>query len=97
MHFLQNFQFTKTSWLHGMGEDIPISQNANPNQIVPPELHSYLSLSPEGKPLQTSLRPNQIKPPNEEDWETKDYIEIPSHLRPYIHDTLEKELTFVSK
>lgn len=64
-----------------MGEDIPISQNAYPSQMVPPELHSYLSLGPDGKPLQTSLKPNQVKPPNEEDWETRDYVELPHNLK----------------
>lgn len=64
-----------------MGEDIPIPQNAYPSQMVPPELRSYLSLGPDGKPLQTSLKPNQVKPPNEEDWETRDYVELPHNLK----------------
>lgn len=31
--------------------------------------------------MRTVLKPHQIKPPNdEEDWETKDYIELPNEV-----------------
>lgn len=73
---LKNFKFSK-SLLHGIGEDVPFPQNAHPSSIVPPDIKSYLSLSPDGKPLRTKLLPADLNEPKEEDWETDDYIEIP--------------------
>lgn len=78
---LQNFKLTKNTLLNGIGEDIPMPQNAFPSQKVPQELHSYLSLGPDGQPLQTSLLPGQVKPYPEEDWETQDYVDLPAGLK----------------
>lgn len=64
--------------MFGIGEDIPISQNAYPHAgELSPGLQQYLSLGPDGKPLQTKLKPGQANLPREEDWETKDYVELP--------------------
>lgn len=53
---------------------MPFSQNAYPMQEIPQEIKDYFSLGPNGKPVKTTL--NSAKHPKE-DWETKDYIEIP--------------------
>lgn len=63
-----------------MGEDILIPQNAHPSGGLPPELRDYFSLGLDGKPLQTSLKPTQFNPPNDEDWETKDYVDLPTFI-----------------
>lgn len=60
--------------MFGLGNDVPFSQNAHPNDVVPPEMKGYLSLDSNGKPLMTSLGSTKIK---SQDWESNDYIEIP--------------------
>ncbi|KAJ8935149.1 hypothetical protein NQ314_012967, partial [Rhamnusium bicolor] len=70
----ENFKFTKSD---GTGEDIPFSQNAYPLHEIPQEIKDYFSLGPNGKPIKTTLSTGSNKPPREEDWETKDYIEVP--------------------
>lgn len=61
---------------YNTGDDLDIPQNAKPSGDVDPELKMYFSLDANGKPFQ-----NNLKPPthlqNEEQWETKDYIELP--------------------
>lgn len=42
-----------------------------------PELEKYLSLGSNGKPLKTFLRPGDTEPPNDEEWDNKDYLELP--------------------
>lgn len=84
----ENFEFTKSStlFLNGLGDDIPLSQNAHPNDLqLPPDLLLYLSLGPDGKPLQTTIRPDDINLHKEEDWETDDYIELPDDKLNEIH------------
>jgi hypothetical protein len=73
----QNFQFSKVDVLDGFGEDIPFSQNARPLSVIPPEIKSYFSLNPDGKPMKTVLKPHETKNPRDEDWETDDFIIIP--------------------
>lgn len=86
MYFFKSFKLTKNSLLHGIGEDVPMPQNAYPYQSVPKELQSYLSLGPDGKPLQTSILPGQVTPYHDVDWETQDYIDLPQGLKQEIQD-----------
>ncbi|XP_017772302.1 PREDICTED: A disintegrin and metalloproteinase with thrombospondin motifs 6-like [Nicrophorus vespilloides] len=72
----ENFQFTK-SFFNGLGDDIPIPQNAHPSDLISGSLLKYLSLGPDGKPLQTTLRPGDTDMPKDEDWETNDYLLLP--------------------
>lgn len=60
-----------------IGDDIPFPQNAGPESNIPPEIKSYFSLTPEGKPLKTVFKPYETNKPKEEDWEIDDYIVIP--------------------
>lgn len=53
----------------------------------------YLSLGPDGKPLQTYLKPIDNLHPTEEEWETKDYVELPMSKSA---DKKEKENSFFS-
>lgn len=60
-------------------DDIPFSQNARPNRpIIPPSLKNYFALGPNGRPIQTSFKTSDLYPAHEEEWETKDYVELPS-------------------
>lgn len=72
----EDFQISKTTFLRGLGEDIPFSQNAWPVHVIPPGVQSYLSLHPDGKPMKTSLKPDGHVP-KDEDWETDDYVLLP--------------------
>lgn len=60
-------------------DDLPFSQNAMPNKYpIPSKLKDYFSIGPNGRPLKTSIKISDIRPPAEEDWETKDYVELPT-------------------
>ncbi|KAH1015088.1 hypothetical protein HUJ05_012866 [Dendroctonus ponderosae] len=74
---LGNFQFTKKQI--PTLDDVPFSQNARPNKPpIPPNLKNYFALSPNGRPIQTSFKNTDLYSTNEEEWETKDYVELPS-------------------
>lgn len=62
--------------MQNIGDDLDIPQNARPDGQVIPELQQYLSLGPDGKPTQQYLKPDTT-PPIEE-WETKDYVDLPA-------------------
>ncbi|XP_045483108.1 A disintegrin and metalloproteinase with thrombospondin motifs adt-2-like [Harmonia axyridis] len=71
----ENFEFAKSaSFVFGLGNDVPFSQNAHPNKVVPPEIEGYFSVDSNGNPLMVSLGSTKLR---NEDWESNDYIEIP--------------------
>ncbi|KAF7280146.1 hypothetical protein GWI33_006323 [Rhynchophorus ferrugineus] len=73
----ENFKFTKIQ-VPDL-DDLPFSQNAMPNKYpIPSKLKDYFSIGPNGRPLKTSIKISDIRPPAEEDWETKDYVELPT-------------------
>ncbi|XP_050295786.1 A disintegrin and metalloproteinase with thrombospondin motifs adt-2-like isoform X1 [Anthonomus grandis grandis] len=72
------FKFSKNPI--GILDDIPFAQNARPNKpIIPAHLKNYFALSPNGRPILTSFKSvgSQFTDDKEE-WETKDYVELPS-------------------
>lgn len=71
---LQNFQLSKDSlWI----DDLQIMQNALPHpQDLPLDLQKYLSLDPNGRPISTSFEEQTLSTPREDDWATRDYVEI---------------------
>ncbi|XP_060530217.1 A disintegrin and metalloproteinase with thrombospondin motifs adt-1-like [Cylas formicarius] len=70
----ENIKFTKN---HPIDlNDIPFAQNALPRFKLPQQVKNYFSLDKNGNPLETSIKkPFDII--KEEDWETKDYVELP--------------------
>lgn len=53
-------------------------------------MRDYFSLDSNGKPLQNVLKPSQLQPHKEEEWETKDYVEIPSFAVKTVFDNKEE-------
>lgn len=51
-------------------------QNAWPSSVIPQDIKDYLSLRPDGKPVKTTLSEDHTSHTDEE-WEIKDYVEIP--------------------
>lgn len=49
---------------------------------LPPDLIQYLSLGSDGKPIKTKLNLDELTRPKDEEWENKDYIDLPENLRP---------------
>lgn len=74
----ENFQFTKNQ-ITSL-DDIPFAQNARPDNKpqIPAHLKNYFALSPNGLPIQTSFKTSDVGRPGEDEWETKDYVELPS-------------------
>lgn len=73
----ENFAFTKSSIkiLYGLGNDVPFSQNAHPDNL-PQDIKDYFSVNEYGKPERTTLELQQSFVNHE--WEMKDdYVEIP--------------------
>lgn len=60
-----------------MSTNMDIPQNAIPNNVVPPEFKSFLSLGSDGKPLKIDSD-FRISLPKNEDWETDDYVLLPN-------------------
>ncbi|XP_066143129.1 A disintegrin and metalloproteinase with thrombospondin motifs adt-1-like [Euwallacea fornicatus] len=77
----ENFKFTKNH-ISSL-DDIPFPQNARPHHkpLIPDHLKNYFALSPNGLPIQTSFKTSDIFPQKEEEWESKDYVELPSLQR----------------
>ncbi|KAL1512639.1 hypothetical protein ABEB36_002201 [Hypothenemus hampei] len=73
----ENFKITKNQ-LTSL-DDIPFSQNAKPNHKspMPSNFKNYFALTPNGKPIQTTFKNSDIHE-GEDEWETKDYVEMPS-------------------
>ncbi|KAK9702439.1 ADAMTS cysteine-rich domain 2 [Popillia japonica] len=73
----ESFAFSK-NWFKGhMSTNMDIPQNAIPNNVVPPEFKSFLSLGSDGKPLKIDSD-FRISLPKNEDWETDDYVLLPN-------------------
>lgn len=73
----ENFKMTKIA-IWKLGEDISIPGNAPPNLIpMNTNVLNYFSIDSNGKPLSTHLNPEDINVYNEQDWDSKDYIELP--------------------
>ncbi|CAG9765921.1 unnamed protein product [Ceutorhynchus assimilis] len=85
----ETFQFSKNQLTNL--DDVPFSQNARPNKpLIPPALKNYFALSPNGRPIQTTLKISDLHPYQEDEWETKDYVELPSIEKRF--DALVKEM-----
>lgn len=58
--------------------DVPFSQNAYPSSGIPSNIRNYFSLASDGKPLKTFFNPHEIGNPEDEEWESDDYVLLPS-------------------
>lgn len=77
----KDFKFSKNFELDS---DLPIAQNAHPKYKIPLAVEKYLSLNANGRPMKTDLKLGDAHLPKEEDWETKDYVELPFNENNYI-------------
>ncbi|XP_037042307.1 A disintegrin and metalloproteinase with thrombospondin motifs adt-2-like [Bradysia coprophila] len=74
----RNFEITKLNFWDFISEDLPGSWNARPNALpLDDKIIQYLSIDENGKPLLTHLDSNELPKENDEDWESKDYVDLP--------------------
>lgn len=78
----KNFEITKLNFWDSISEDLPGSWNARPNVLpLDDKIIQYLSIDESGRPLLTHLDSNELPKESDEDWESKDYVDLPQQQR----------------
>lgn len=71
----------------GPGEEIP--QNAFPSGDFSDDVKNYFSLGSDLKPLQHVLQTDDFKHLEKEEWDVKDYVDLPPGVRTQAVETDE--------